>query len=228
MAKALNPSSQQQGLSLVELMIALAISLVIIAAATSIFGSTAGANSTQMKISRLNNELRAAMSAITRDMRRAGYHAWSAASLTAGDFDVSPQSLPAITTNPTTGTISVSYDLDSNGQRNTYGFSLDASGAIVASVGGSSARITDPAVVRITKLSVIDLSPADINVSGTGSTVSSSCLNKSGVVVNTTTSSRTVSVPTYQLEIAGELVSDTSIKRSVREVVRVRNVVVTC
>lgn len=219
---------RERGLSLVELIVAFAISLVILAAATSIFGSTAGANSTQMKISRLNNELRTVMTAITRDMRRAGYHSWSVASLTTTDFDISAQSLPVITASQSSGVITVSYDLNSTGQNNTFAFRLNA-GSVEAAVGaGSFTKITDPNVVKITALRVTDRSPTDITVSGTVTTASGTCLTKAGATSATTTTARTVTIPAYEVEVSGELVSDASIKRTLREVVRLRNIVLTC
>jgi prepilin-type N-terminal cleavage/methylation domain-containing protein len=71
-------ASQQRGFSLVELMIALTLGLVVMGGALSIVVSTLTTNTEALKITRLNQELRAVMMMLTRDLRRAGH--WGLAS----------------------------------------------------------------------------------------------------------------------------------------------------
>lgn len=63
-----------QGLSLVELMVALTIGLVILAAVSSLFVSTKQTYTTQDSLARLQENARFAMQFLIRDIRLAGYY----------------------------------------------------------------------------------------------------------------------------------------------------------
>jgi len=66
-------------------------------------------------MSRLNNELRMAMSNITRDMRRTGYNNWTVAQLANGVYTGSPQPASAFTLTSGSESIVMSYDEDADG-----------------------------------------------------------------------------------------------------------------
>lgn len=63
---------RNRGFTLIELMVALVLGLVVVGGVMGVFMSTYQANSQNIKSVRLNEELRAVMSLITRDLRRAG------------------------------------------------------------------------------------------------------------------------------------------------------------
>lgn len=67
-----------KGFSLVELMVAMVAGLILVAAVTTLFVTTLRANSTAMKVSRLNQEVQAITDMISRDIERAGYDASAA------------------------------------------------------------------------------------------------------------------------------------------------------
>ena len=60
------------GFTLIELMVALVLGLVVIGGVMGVFMSTYQANAQNIKAVRLNEEMRAVMSMMTRDIRRAG------------------------------------------------------------------------------------------------------------------------------------------------------------
>ena len=60
------------GFTLIELMVALVLGLVVVGGVMAVFMNTYQANAQNIKAVRLNEELRAVMSLITRDLRRAG------------------------------------------------------------------------------------------------------------------------------------------------------------
>lgn len=66
------------GFSLVELMIAMAVGLLILAGVFSLFGSTVQTQTRTLAMASLNQELRVAMDLMSRDIRRAGYWALAA------------------------------------------------------------------------------------------------------------------------------------------------------
>lgn len=199
--------SRQRGAGLIELMISLVIGMIVIAGALSLSSSTFGANTSQMKMSRLNNELRMAMSSITRDMRRAGYHNWTVAQLAAGVYTASPQPVPAFTSGGATDSVTVSYDENSNSTHEsieTFGFKYEDN-TIKAKIGaGSWASVVDTAVIEITAFSITDLSPAPIHPAS---------------------APWTVTLPMYSITITGRLVNDSSVVRTIQETVRLRNVI---
>lgn len=67
-----------RGFSLVELMVAMVAGLLLVAAVTTLFATVLRANSTAMKVSRLNQEIQAITDMMARDIERAGYDASAA------------------------------------------------------------------------------------------------------------------------------------------------------
>ena len=65
-------NNRNRGFTLIELMVALVLGLVVIGGVMGVFISTYQANAHNIKSVRLNEEMRAVMSMITRDVRRAG------------------------------------------------------------------------------------------------------------------------------------------------------------
>ena len=205
---------KQHGFGLIELMVSLVIGMVVVGGVLAMFVSSLGSNSSQMKMSRLNNELRMAMTSITRDMRRAGYHNWTDAQLIAGVYKTSgagktsPQPEFIITAGTVNDEINVSYDENSNSLYATtesYGFRF-LNSTIETRIGsGNWSSIIDTNAIEITAFSITNLSPAPITPLGATSTV-------------------TISL--YSITISGRLKSDTTVVRTLQEAVRLRNVIV--
>ena len=65
---------RQSGVSLMELLIAMAISLVVTLAMVGLMANTLGTGTQTIQMSRLTAELRASMQIMTRDLRRANFH----------------------------------------------------------------------------------------------------------------------------------------------------------
>lgn len=63
---------RQHGLTLIELMISITLGLFVLSGLVYLTSSTINSNTQQLKTTRLNQELRALMHLVTRDMRRAG------------------------------------------------------------------------------------------------------------------------------------------------------------
>lgn len=66
---------RQRGLSLMETMIAMAVGLVVTAAMIAMMANTLGSGTRTIEMSRLQQEMRAAMQLVTRDVRRSAYTA---------------------------------------------------------------------------------------------------------------------------------------------------------
>lgn len=84
-------NSKQQGLSLVELMIAIVLGMVVLLAVTAIFSSTSRGRSEMEKSNRQTENGRYAIQLLNDNARLAGY---------LGEFDPTPLSLPAAMPDP--------------------------------------------------------------------------------------------------------------------------------
>lgn len=78
---------KSRGLSLVELMIALAIGLIVVGAVLAFTLSSLTANSEYVQSTRLSQELRNSMDFVTRELRRAGYDQSQAAFIAASSVN---------------------------------------------------------------------------------------------------------------------------------------------
>ncbi|WP_115717418.1 PilW family protein [Gallaecimonas mangrovi] len=66
---------RQQGMTLVELMVAMAMGLVVILAATTLFSATVGASSIATRMTVLRSDLNIVANMMSADIRRAGFSA---------------------------------------------------------------------------------------------------------------------------------------------------------
>lgn len=134
---------RMRGLSIIELMISLAIGMFVIAVATSAYISSFGSNASQIKAAQLNNELRNAMTQLSRDVRRHGY------SPTAGVINASP-----VVVAPNNNIV-IQYQLNDNAAViNSYDYRLENGGITLRVNGGAPASLTNPITFEVTQLQV--------------------------------------------------------------------------
>lgn len=124
---------RQRGVSLVELMVGLAISLVLVAAAVTVYARAIQGSATSGNLVQLNQAMRSIMNVMEFDIRRAGYSASAAAGTPNNTFSTRSATgtdLYISSTNPPTAVndcILYSFDLDSDGvfaanKREIFGF----------------------------------------------------------------------------------------------------------
>src|SRR5687768_8850758 len=106
-----HPGFRQLGLTLIELMISITLGLFVLSGLVYLTSSTINSNTQQLKTTRLNQELRALMHLVTRDMRRAG--AMKYATDVIGFSINHSLTLSAISRNGITVTASSSAEFDS-------------------------------------------------------------------------------------------------------------------
>ena len=231
----LKTRSNMLGFSLVELMIAIALGLVALAAVTSVMVSTLVTNSSNVKMIRLDQELRTVMQMMTRDIRRAGY--WLTAVTDIGqNNNTNPFML--VDTSTTTNTTDIwlpddtdndgiddciffSYDLDNDGALDSptelFGFKR-ASNAVRArntAVDCNSSgweTLTDENAISITDLEFTYITTG-VNIGGTMLTDASVGGVDARIIM------RQVNVAlTGQVEI-----DDATVSRTIEEQIKVRN-----
>lgn len=71
----MNSIKKQAGVSLVEMMIGLALSLIVTSSMVALMGNSLGSASRIIQMTQLSDDLRNSMSMVTRDLRRANYSA---------------------------------------------------------------------------------------------------------------------------------------------------------
>ncbi len=104
-----------------ELMVGMAVGLLIVAAATSVYITSLRGGNDALRSAKLNIELRGAMDLMTSEIRRAGYWPANGASLTGNPFTQATTNIKDIGNN----CIVFSYDKNSNGTSDTASDTTD-------------------------------------------------------------------------------------------------------
>jgi prepilin peptidase dependent protein B len=144
----------QQGLSLVELMVGLAIGLIVTAGLVKAFAAHVTHTQRLLLEARVEQDLRSAVDLIVRDLRRAGY--WGNAALPPGAAASNPYQAIAV---PGTSEVHYAYSQDDVedevASSESHGFVLRDDHTLRAGDGhGGWQPLTDPSVVRVTELSI--------------------------------------------------------------------------
>jgi len=207
-------NTHQKGLTLIEMMIAMVLGIFVIAVIITVFSTNVRTNVENMKMIRLNQELRGAMTFMADELKRAGYSAEAS----------NTNFMSTLSTKWVNSSCFLySYDNNSDGTQNTdehFGFRLDttadqikwASDADSGCAFGES--ITDSNMAEITKLHF------DIKDS----------INSDGISFDsaafTTTTDGTVSVYDVIITLTGTTDlphSSDNPRRTLIETIRIRN-----
>ena len=200
---------RQKALTLVELMIALLITAVVIAAVLGVYSAVVKHGRATVEQGHLENELQRVVRTLARDVRRAGY--WSGAATSATNPYM--QAGTDITVNGSNDCILLTYDHNDDGtlpavssgtDDERYGFRLSG-GAIqfrqnsaafdCAAAANAWTNLTNPNIITVTTFSVT--------------------LNEDAV--------SSMIVRSVAVSITGQLVSDSSITKTVTQTIKVQN-----
>jgi len=211
-----NPNKNIKGFSLIELMVSLAIGMIITASIGNLFGKLVKHNSDVLKMTRLNQDLRASMLLMTNDIRRAGY--WGNADLGIGGGATNPftQGLNELAVSEYSGEatnscITYAYDRNDDGivdDNELLGFRLN-NGVLEMAIQLSSCTATtdweqfsDANTVDITNVVfVTNHKTIDINADSTDDII----------------------LKEVEVTLTGQLLADPSVSRTIVETIRVRN-----
>jgi type II secretory pathway component PulJ len=214
------PQCHPRGLSLVELLIGIAIGLFIVAGAVLLTTTQLSDNRRLMLETQLQQDLRATADIVTRELRRAG--AWDNADTGVADPVSGAANHNAFSTVSTTTGVTFSYQR-SVGAQGPFGFKLEG-GVIktLLAVGGWQ-DLTDANTVVITAFS---LTPQDREILPP-LTCPKTCPAPVGPVPAGKTSENycwpTLTVREFALSITGQAANDSSVTRTIRSTVRLRN-----
>jgi prepilin peptidase dependent protein B len=151
---------KQSGYSLIEIMIALLIGLIIVAAIITLYANTIRGSSDTLRSARLNHDLESAMALMVNDIRRAGYWGGAIAGSDSRDnpftnMENLPPKIPANIQIHGGSCILYSYDADADGHYDNnhdgvvddtnefYGFKLEGTNIMMRISGATTADCGD-------------------------------------------------------------------------------------
>lgn len=178
------PKRRQAGFTLIEMLIAVVISLVVVGAMVGLMANSLAAGSQTIKMSQLQQEMRTAMQLMSRDVRRASYNAWALQCFsnpdcsTDGSLAATPGLPGEITLNDANDCFIFELDRDHDGNSNENapgGFrrvTINGRGVIQMYIGtadttctstsNSWVAITDPNVINVSFfLACLEIDPDD-------------------------------------------------------------------
>lgn len=210
----------QRGMSIVEMLVAVAIGLFVMAGTISLFVTNLGNMRRLGTEARVNQDMRTAIELITRDLRRAGYWANAISGTVASGVN------NATTTNAYAGVVATANQVNYSFARDTndvlnpteqFGFRLN-SGVIEMQTDGSSWQgITNSDVLSITTFTITPVTTA----LPVGDICMKTCV--AGAVSPEGTNCPTLTVRQYNLLLRGQSAVDNRVTRELRSSVRVRN-----
>lgn len=206
------PIRAQRGLSVVEALVGLTVGLVVVGGALRLFVDNLDATRRLLLGARLNQDLRATADVISRDLRRAGHWAHAASGVWLADGTAQAAN-PHAAIGATTGGIAYAYDRSAT-QIYHAGFRLTDGRVQLRTAADTWQDVTDPGVVRITRLDVVP-TPREVNLL-------SRCAVAACPAGGGSCPPRLV-IRRYDVVLQGRAVSDATVVREMRETVRVRN-----
>jgi len=211
-----------RGVSIVELLVASAIGLLVVAAAGSVLAADQAAARRVQAEARLMQDLRTAAALVARDLRRAGHWSAAASAVRRGDepLPANPHAAIAPAASPASAVAlsfsTVDSDLMAVDDSDRFGFRLRG-GAIEMQLGARNWQaLTDPATLVVTAFSVEPrLEEADL-----------STFCERPCAAGSTTCPPRQQVRSFAITLAGRAATDAQVTRSLHSIVRVRNDVV--
>jgi type IV pilus assembly protein PilW len=231
-------SRQQTGFSLVELMIGMAIGLIIVAAAATVYVTTVRGGADTLRSAKLNIELRGAMDIMVAEIRRAGYLWFDA------DTDLSTNPFMQANTNLTlvgSDCLLFAYDANGNNVADTsdqFGFKKNGSkvsmrlggtapstSAGCSATGDSWESITDDNSIIVDTLTFAVTYQCLNSKTGAGS-ANQACATGNAIYNAASAAavkSDLVEIRNVAITIVGHHKDDTQTRMSLSQSVRVRN-----
>jgi type II secretory pathway component PulJ len=216
--RALNPprpGSRQRGLSLVELMVGITVGLFVVAAAATLAATQLADNRRLLVETQVQQDLRASMDIITRQLRRAGALSQPQAllGLATPTADGQWNAYAPVTLAGSAGRDEIGFRYVVNAaESGPFGFKLQ--GGVVKTLMGAGGwqDLSDPNTLVVTNLSI---------TAGSAGSIALPCARLCSD--GGTACWPTVEVRHYLVEITGHARSDTAVQRTLRSDVRLRN-----
>jgi prepilin peptidase dependent protein B len=212
---------RQRGLSLIELMIGTTIGLFVVAGTVSLYATNAASSHRLLAEARLNQDLRAAMDLVSRDLRRSGYWGNSIKGTTITGSGTATTANPyrgvSSTDDDVSGEVAYQFSRDATeddalADNEQFGFQLQGGILKMQTEKEGLADMTDINQVTVTNFSITTV-PTDIAL-GSLCTV---------VCAVGTPNCPTMTVRHFTISLTGKSVTDPSVERTLKASVRPRN-----
>jgi type II secretory pathway pseudopilin PulG len=222
---------QQSGITLIETMIGLALSMVVVTSMVALMGNSLGSATRIIQMTQLSDELRNTMSMLTRDIRRANYNANAYKCYANSDCGVDG------TTNQIGEVIIDDDPTDQEGNCMVYNLDRDQDGDGSSTGDGAGGfRLSTDGGIGFIEMWVGDASPAACGTAHANwvamtdtdfVNITAFELDKLGSIEGSITEEGggTLSQRSREIKvvIVGELILDPTIERTIEDTIRVRN-----
>ncbi|SFC10913.1 type IV pilus assembly protein PilW [Polaromonas sp. OV174] len=219
------------GMSIIELLIGLAIGLFILAGASAMFVGNVTNSRRLLLESRINQDLRATMDLVIRDLRRGGYWGNSLdGTLATGSLSTTVQNPYSAVTR--TGSTQIEYAYTRDGTENNaldagteqFGFKLNTTNhAIQMNIGGEWQTLTNTDILMIPN-DGFTVTPTETAIdirAACAKTCTDTVLPPS--VPTSTQNCPRIQLRTYNIVLTGTSKTDAAVSRTLRSQIRVRN-----
>jgi len=222
-------SLNQKGMSLMEVLIAMSISLVVTASMIALMANSLGTTARIIKMTKLSDDMRITMQMMSRDVRRSSYNANSMYCYANEDCDGEMA---------TAGLITLANDITINNSNDCFTFLLDRDhdGDSTDNSAGGFRRVTSGGV-GVMEMWNGDESPDCASAAGTSSWVQitnpdnmdifafsvDENLSYTVEIFNDGVDTLSQKVRKVRMNLAGRLVIDNTIVRRIEDVISVRN-----
>ena len=214
-------SAVQRGMTLVETMISVTIGVVLLLGLTTFMAASLGSNVNATKLANLNQELRAIMTLMTRDIRRAGYWGspapYPTGAITGVGFGSAYVNPFATINTATAGCILYAYDKNNNATLDTdekYGFLLSAGAVMMRTGSGATWDCTTAAGNSLDNLS---------DAKNTNVTALTFTETDSAAAYVTGSAGPNIKTRQITITITAQLVSDATVRQTLTETVKLEN-----
>lgn len=222
----LNRTHKQSGATLMEVMIAMSISLVVTAAMIAMMSNSLGTTARIIKMTKLTDDMRVAMQMMTRDVRRSSYNANSMLCYANEDCGTDTSGVTiagdvAINDAGTCLTFLTDRDHDGDSTENAAGgfrqVAVNGVGVIEMWIGDNAPDCSDDAGaqgwVEITNPENMDIFAFNVDDN----------LSYTRLIQDNGTDTLSQRVRKIRMNMQGRLVLDSTIERQVEDVINVRN-----
>ena len=207
-------------MSLVEMLIAVAIGLFVMAGTISLFVTNLGNMRRLSTEARVNQDMRTAMELITRDLRRAGFWANAIKGTMGSGVNNATMSNAYIGVTAAASQINYSFAGDTNDVLDTkeqFGFRLNAGVVEMQTEAASWQAITNSDLLTVTALTITPVTTA----LPVGDICMKTCA--AGAVSPEGTNCPTLTIRQYRLLLRGRSAVDARVTRELQSSVRIRN-----
>lgn len=215
-------NQKQAGLTLIEMMIAMVLGLFVTAVIITVFSTNVRSSTENIKMIRLNQELRGVMTMMVDELKRSGYSNIPTVSAFNDDFNISSTC------------VRYAYDADSDAEdgdlvpenKERFGFKFDDDAVKWTTSGGNTGALGSPdcdngSWQKLTDENIAFITTLNFDISGSANTH-----DVSGLTALTTTDGVSVYDVTITLTGTTDLPHSSDVndpRRTITETIRIRN-----